>query len=249
MTTNSRRHTTLGLALVAILGGCASTADSTEKGGGVSGDEEDLTQAPYLEVVTTADPQGKKIVAHGLPAVSRTTYPNNSGTYVQAALLLELPSAAPGYVGYELDLRDRMGSYTGGETPILTVDSRTTPPTVTLLQERVDEINAQLKKDHWSRLVEHPANANTVAASGWTVTYDGAENPKLHVQQAGTAILDKSARYFADYAFGPAGCTYTPELASAALSKRYNALLLRVHYATSGAGCSVVDRYFTEALP
>jgi hypothetical protein len=144
-----------------------------------------------------------------------------------------------------------MGSFTGGTTPLLHVDARTSPPTVTLHAERIAQINARLREARWSRLVERPATNNTVTTTfGWTVTYDpaAARYAKLYVRRHGQEILTKGADYFADYAFGPAGCSYTPELASAAISTRHKALLLRVHYASS-ARCSIGDRYFTEALP
>jgi len=243
--------TTLLLFVAALMTACAASgSDAAENGGTETGDEQDLTEAPYLEVVKTDDPQGTKIVAHGLPAVALTTNP--AGSMELAALLLEVPSAVPGYVGFDFDERYSMGSFTGGTTPVLNVDSRTSPPTVTLHQDRIDQINARLKQERWSRLVEHPATNNTVTTGfGWTVTYEpkAASYPKLHVQRNGQDVLTKGAGYFADYAFGPSGCTYTPELVSAAVSTQHKALLLRVHYGSDAANCSVVDRYFTEALP
>jgi hypothetical protein len=237
------------LFVLAALVGCAGT-DSAETSGAEAGDEQDLTEAPYLEVVKTDDAQGTKIVAHGLPAVATTTNP--AGSMELAALLVEQPSAAPGYVGFELDERYSMGSFTGGTTPLITVDSRTSPPKVTVFQDRVDQINARLKENHWSRLVEHSATSNSVSTGdGWTVTYEptAASYPKLHVLRNGEEVLKKGAGYFSDYAFGPQGCTYAAELASAAISTRHKALLMRVHYASSDVACSIGDRYFTEALP
>ena len=244
------RIPSLVLALAASVTACGDNGSSPSGADGTI-DEQDLTEAPYLEVVDTADAQGKRIVAHGLPAVSFGKNVDGS-SYTRLALLAERLSAAPGYVGFTFDERNQMGSFTGSEMPLLGVDARTSPPTVTLLQDRIDQINERLKSERWSRLIERPATNNTVNTDfGFTVAYDGAAAtyPRLHVHEDGTEILNKSVRYFADYAFGPQGCTYAPELASAAISKRHKALLLRVHYATSGDGCAIADGYFTEALP
>jgi len=243
-------------ALLCVLSALLITAcgtsggDGDESGGAEPGDEQDLTEAPYLEVVKTSDAQGSKVVAHGFPAITRLTNP--AGSLVEAAFLNELPSAAPGYVGYEFEERDGMGSFTGGTTPLIAIDSRTSPPTVSVLAERVAPINDRIKQNHWTRLVEHAGKNNVVDTGfGWTVTYDpgAAKYAKLYVDHDGQRVQSKGASYIATSAYGPEGCTYTPELASAAISTRYKAVLFKVHYATSDAKCSVVDRYFTEELP
>lgn len=251
----------LRLVMISLL---AMTSATACFGGGEAGgapespaleeDEQDLAAAPTLEVVETDDVQGTRIRARGLPAVAESPVPGDSGrTYVHAALLLETWSTAPGYASYALEERDRMGSFTGSTTPVMAVDPRTSPPTVTVLQDRIDRLNAELKNHRWSRFVEHPATNDSVATSSWTVRYDraDADHPRLHVHRGATEVLNKSARYFSESVFGPQGCTYTPELASAAISSKHKALLVRVRYAPSdtGAGCWIVDRYFTEALP
>jgi hypothetical protein len=63
------------------------------------------------------------------------------------------------------------------------------------------------------------------------------------------AAVRTTVRYFGDNAFGPAGCTYAPKLASAAISTRYKVLVMRVRFDTSDAACAIADHYFTEALP
>lgn len=240
--------TSLLILLAGLMGACA--ADNVDSRSVEAGDEQDLTDAPYLEVVKTDDAQGTKIVAHGLPAVATSTNP--AGSLELAAMLVEEPSAAPGYTGYELDERYSIGSFTGATTPLLVVDSRTSPAKVTVFQDRVDQINARLKENKWSRFVEHDATDNTVATGyGWSLTYEPKASgyPKIHVSRNGAEVLKKGAGYFSDYAFGPPGCAYTPELASAAISTAHKALLMRVHYASSDASCAINDRYFTEELP
>ena len=242
----------LTIALAAIASACGGdgSGDGLGPADAVGGDEQDLTEAPYVEVVDTRGAQGKAIVAHGLPAVSRTTNP--AGSLVQAALLVERRSTVPGYVGYERDERVTMGSFTGSTTPLLTVDTRTSPPTVTVQQRYIDLVNERLKKDRWTRLVEHPATNDTVTTPfGWTVRYDGAAPgyPRIRVHRDGEEVLTKGAGYFGDYAFGPADCSYTPELASAAISTRHKALVMRVRYRAPGDACAIADRYFTEELP
>lgn len=235
------------LASIAIfLGACAATNDGAEAQA-AEGDEQDLTEAPYLEVVKTDDAQGSKIVAHGLPAVSR-----NADGLELAALLMEKPSTVAGYTGYTFDERDGMGSFTGAEIPLLSVDTKTASPTVTVYQNFVDLANAKLKEGRWSRLVEHAATNNSVVTSfGWTVTYEpkAPSYPKLHVLRDGQNVLTKGAGYFKDQAFGPSGCSYVPELVSAAISTQHKAVLLRVHYNSAVESCAVTDKFFTEELP
>lgn len=246
-------RTTLLLMIAALVSACGSSgtdADTDENGGAEAGDEQDLTEAPYLEVVKTNDAQGQKVVAHGFPAITRLTNP--AGSLVEIAFLNELPSSAPGYVGYEFEERDGMGSFTGGTTPLIAIDARTSPPTVNVLAERVPQLNDRIKETHWTHLVEHAGKGNTVDTGfGWTVTYDpnASKYAKLYVNRYGQNVQTKGASYVATSAYGPPGCTYTPELASAAISTRYKAVLFTIHYATSDAKCTVVDRRFTEELP
>lgn len=243
--TNFRNATFLAL-LALLAGACAATNDAAEPDT-TDGDEQDLTEAPYLEVVKTDDAQGSKIVAHGLPAISR-----NADGLEQAALLREDPSKVPGYTSYVFDERDRMGSFTGAQMPLLSLNATTSSPTVTVHQNFIDYVNGKLKEGRWSRLVEHAATDNSVVTGfGWTVTYEpkAASSPKIHVSRNGENVLTKGAGYFRDEAFGPSGCAYVPELASAAVSTQHKAVLLRVHYDSTDAKCAIADRYFTEALP
>lgn len=242
--------TSLFLVLAALATACAGSATDGAPAAGADGEEEqDLTEAPYLEVVKTNDAQGTTIVAHGLPAVTRASNP--AGDLEEAAFLQEQRASVPGYVGFSFQMRSGMGSFTGSSLPLLTVDTKTSPPTVTVHQNFIDLANSQLKEGRWSRLVEHDAANNSVATSfGWKVTYEpkASSYPKLHVERYGRDVLTKGASYWDDYAYGPEGCSYTPELAAAAISTQHKALLLRVHYVTT-PGCEIADNRFTEELP
>ena len=233
--------------LASLVAACAGTESNDPTIPEEASDEQDLTEAPYFEVVKTDDAQGTRIVAHGMPAVAKI----DSGLEI-ASMLLEWPSSVPGYSSYMMDQRTGMGSFTGGTTPLLSIDTKTSPPTVTVQQRFVDLANQRLKDNRWSRLVEHAATDNSVSAGyGWKITYEpnASSYPKLNVERNGEQVLRKGASYWKDQAFGPSGCSYVPELASAAVSTQHKALLVRVHYETTTPECAIIDKYFTEELP